>query len=295
MTAAGPRAAVDTVYARRWWTLAVLCLSLLIVFVGNSSLNVALPVVGARPRTPPSRSCSGWCASYSLVFAGLLFSSGAIGDRFGRKGALQFGLATFFVGAAAASQATTMWQLIGCRAVMGLGAAFIMPSTLSILVNVFPQGERAKAIAIWAATVGVAGAIGPIMSGFLLTHFWFGSVFLINLPIIALALVGGWFLVPKSRDPEEARLDPLGAVLSIVGISSLVFALIEAPDKGWGAPETVGAFIRLGRRARSVRRVGAAGSRSPCSTCTSSRTRASAPGAAACCSCSWPCTASCSS
>jgi MFS transporter, DHA2 family, multidrug resistance protein len=242
MTAATPHAADDTVYERRWWTLAVLCLSLLIVFVGNSSLNVALPSL-ARDLGATESQLQWVVASYSLVFAGLLFSAGALGDRFGRKGALQFGLAAFFVGAAAASQATTMGQIIGCRAVMGLGAAFIMPSTLSILVNVFPEGERAKAIAIWAATVGVAGAIGPLMSGFLLTHFWFGSVFLINLPIIAVALVGGWVLVPKSRDPEEARLDPVGALLSIVGISSLVFALIQAPDKGWGAPQTVGAFI----------------------------------------------------
>ncbi len=241
MNAAPPRATADLTYQRRWWTLGVLCLSLLIVSVANSSLNVALPSL-ARDLGASESQLQWVVAAYSLVFAGLLFSAGALGDRFGRKGALQFGLVTFFIGAAAASQATTMGQLIGCRALMGVGAAFIMPSTLSILVNVFPAGERAKAIAIWAATVGVAGAIGPLMSGFLLTHFWFGSVFLINLPIIALALVGGWFLVPKSRDPEEAKLDPIGALLSIVGISSLVFALIQAPDKGWGAPQTVGAF-----------------------------------------------------
>jgi EmrB/QacA subfamily drug resistance transporter len=243
MTAAAPRPTIsDSVHQRRWWTLGVLCLSLLIVSIANSSLNVALPSL-ARDLGASESQLQWVVASYSLVFAGLLFSAGALGDRFGRKGALQFGLVTFFVAAAAASQATTMGQIIGCRAVMGLGAAFIMPSTLSILVNVFPAGERAKAIAIWAATVGVAGAIGPLMSGFLLTHFWFGSVFLINLPIIALALVGGWVLVPKSRDPQEARLDPVGALLSIVGISSLVFALIQAPDKGWGAPQTVGAFV----------------------------------------------------
>ncbi len=243
MTTAPPAAATrDIAHERRWWTLGVLCLSLLIVSVANSSLNVALPSL-ARDLGATESQLQWVVAAYSLVFAGLLFSAGALGDRFGRKGALQFGLVTFFIGAAAASQATTMGQLIGCRALMGVGAAFIMPSTLSILVNVFPAGERAKAIAIWAATVGVAGAIGPLMSGYLLTHFWFGSVFLINLPIIALALVGGWFLVPKSRDPEEAQLDPVGALLSIVGISSLVFALIQAPDKGWGAPQTVGAFV----------------------------------------------------
>ena len=228
-------------YDRRWWMLVVLCLSLLIVFVGNSSLNVALPSL-SRDFGATEAQLQWVVASYSLVFAGLLFTTGALGDRFGRKGALQFGLATFFVGAAAASQATEMWQIIGCRALMGVGAAFIMPSTLSILVNVFPAGERAKAIAIWAATTGVAGSMGPLISGFLLTHFWFGSVFLINLPIIAVAFVSGWFLIPKSKDPEQGRLDPPGAILSIIGISSLVFGLIQAPDKGWAAPQTLIAF-----------------------------------------------------
>jgi EmrB/QacA subfamily drug resistance transporter len=221
--------------------LVVLCLSLLIVFVGNSSLNVALPSL-SRDFGATESQLQWVVASYSLVFAGLLFSTGALGDRFGRKGALQFGLATFFVAAAVASQATEMWQIIGCRALMGVGAAFIMPSTLSILVNVFPAGERAKAIAIWAATTGVAGSMGPLISGFLLTHFWFGSVFLINLPIIAIAFISGWFLVPKSKDPEQGRLDPPGAILSIIGISTLVFGLIQAPEKGWGAPQTLTAF-----------------------------------------------------
>ncbi len=221
--------------------LAVLCLSLIIVFVGNSSLNVALPTL-SRDLGATESQLQWVVAAYSLVFAGLLFSTGAIGDRFGRKGALQFGLATFFVAAAVASQATTMWQLIGCRAVMGAAAAFIMPSTLSIIVNVFPVHERTKAIAIWAATTGVAGALGPVASGWLLGHFWYGSIFLINLPIIALALVGGWYLVPKSKDPHQAKLDPVGAVLSIVGISTLVYGLIEAPDKGWGAPVTLASF-----------------------------------------------------
>ena len=125
---------------------------------------------------------------------------------------------------------------------MGVGAAFIMPSTLSILVNVFADDERPKAIAIWAATTGVAGALGPVASGLLLTHFWFGSIFLINLPIIAVAFIGGWLFVPKSKDPTGARLDPVGAVLSIVGISTLVYGLIEAPDHGWAAPTTLGTF-----------------------------------------------------
>jgi EmrB/QacA subfamily drug resistance transporter len=231
----------ESLYPRRWWTLAVLCLSLLIVFVGNSSLNVAIPTLSRELHA--STSELQWVvASYSLVFAGLLFTAGAVGDRFGRKGALQLGLLGFMIAAILASRATEMWQLIGCRALMGACAAFIMPSTLSILVNIFPPHERAKAIAIWAGVTGAAGAIGPVTSGFLLGHFWFGSVFLVNVPIILTALVAGMFLVPKSRDPEEAKLDLVGAGLSIVGLASLVYGLIQAPDAGWTSDATLGAF-----------------------------------------------------
>jgi EmrB/QacA subfamily drug resistance transporter len=231
----------EQAYAKRWWTLAVLCLSLLIVFGGNSTLNVALPTL-SRDLGATESQLQWVVASYSLVFAGLLFTSGALGDRFGRKGALQCGLATFFVASLLASQATNVTQIIACRAVMGIGAAFIMPATLSILVNVFPPGERAKAIAIWATTTGVAGSIGPVITGYVLGHFWFGSAFLVYLPVIALAFVGGWFFVPKSRDPGESRIDPFGALLSIVGVSSLVFGFIQAPSEGWSAPVTLGAF-----------------------------------------------------
>jgi EmrB/QacA subfamily drug resistance transporter len=232
----------EQAYARRWWTLGVLCLSLLIVFGGNSTLNVALPTLSRD--LGASESQLQWVvAIYSLVFAGLLFTSGALGDRFGRKGALQFGLATFFIASLLASQATDISWIIACRAAMGVGAAFIMPATLSILVNVFPPHERAKAIAIWATTTGIAGSIGPVITGWVLGHFWFGAAFLVYLPVIAVAFVGGWFFVPKSRDPNESAIDPLGALLSIVGVSALVYGFIEAPDKGWTAPVTIGAFV----------------------------------------------------
>jgi EmrB/QacA subfamily drug resistance transporter len=238
---AQPTFAEHADYARRWWMLAVLCLSLLIVFVGNSSLNVTIPTLSRELHATESQLQ--WVvAAYSLVFAGLLFSTGAIGDRFGRKGVLQLGLVVFLVAALLASMSTAMWQLIACRALMGAAAALIMPSTLSILVNVFPAHERAKAIAIWAGTTGAAGAIGPVASGWLLGYYWFGSVFLVNVPFILLALVGGWFLVPKSRDPEQGRLDPLGAGLSIVGIVALVYGLIQAPTEGWASGRTLTAF-----------------------------------------------------
>jgi EmrB/QacA subfamily drug resistance transporter len=232
----GPR-----LHARRWWTLAVLCLSLLIVFVGNSSLNVTIPTL-SRVLGASTAQLQWVIAAYSLVFAGLLFSTGAIGDRYGRKGALQFGLALYLFACMLAAASDAMWQLIASRAVMGVGAAFIMPSTLSILVNVFPPEERTKAIAIWASITGAAGAIGPVASGWLLGHYWYGSVFLINVPILLTALAAGWFLVPRSRDPEQGQLDPIGAVLSIVGIVALVYGLIEAPQVGWRSTPTLAAF-----------------------------------------------------
>ena len=236
-----PAPAESELYDRRWWALAVLCLSLLIVFVGNSSLNVAIPTLSRELHATESQLQ--WVvAIYSLVFAGLLFTTGALGDRFGRKGALQAGLVLFLLGAILATESTEMWQLIGSRAVMGAAGALIMPSTLSIIINIFPAYERPKAIAIWASITGAAGALGPVASGYLLGHFWYGSVFLINVPIIIVALVAGKFFVPKSRDPEEASLDPIGACLSIVGIVALVYGLIEAPDKGWGSAATLTAL-----------------------------------------------------
>src|ERR1700722_11082125 len=187
----------QTAYERRWWTLAVLCLSLIIVFVGNSSLNVAIPVL-SRDLHATTSQLQWVVAVYSLVFAGLLFSSGALGDRFGRKGALQLGLLLFLLAALAAAKSHGMPELIACRAVMGAAAALIMPSTLSILINVFPPHERAKAIAIWASFTGAAGAIGPVVSGWLLGHFWYGSVFLVNVPFLLVALIGAKFVVPTS-------------------------------------------------------------------------------------------------
>ena len=151
-----------------------------------------------------------------------------------------------------------MWQLIGSRAVMGAAGALIMPSTLSIIINIFPAHERPKAIAIWASITGAAGALGPVASGYLLGHFWYGSVFLVNVPIIIVALVAGKFFVPKSRDPEEASLDPIGALLSIVGIVALVYGLIEAPDKGWASAATLAAFAIAVVVLARVRGVGAA-------------------------------------
>ena len=233
------------IYERRWLILSVLCMSLVIVIIGNTSLNVALPTL-ARELDASTTALQWMVDSYALVFAGLLFTAGTLGDRYGRKGALQAGLLVFLLGALLASTADTADMVITARAVMGIAAAFVMPSTLSILTNVFPAHERPKAIAVWAGISGGGAAIGPIASGWLLEHFWWGSVFLVNVPVIALALVAGAVLVPRSKDPDDHPLDVPGALLSIVGLSALVYAIIEGPHRGWVSGETAATFALAG-------------------------------------------------
>jgi EmrB/QacA subfamily drug resistance transporter len=226
------------VYARRWQILAVLCTSLMVVIVGNTALNVALPTLARELNA--SISEQQWMVdAYGLVFAGLLLTAGTIGDRYGRKGTLQFGLTVFLAGSLFSAFMDSATAIVVGRAIMGFGAAFIMPATLSILTNVFPRHERGKAIAVWAGISGGGAAIGPVASGFLLEHFSWGSVFLVNVPIVAIALGTGYVLLPKSRDPHPERLDPLGAVLSIAGLGSLVYAIIEAPRRGWGSGQSL--------------------------------------------------------
>jgi EmrB/QacA subfamily drug resistance transporter len=229
--------ASEDVHRRRWAILGLLCTSLMIVIIGNTTLNVALPTL-ARDLSASTTDLQWMVDSYSLVFAGMLLTAGALGDRFGRKGALQFGLVLFGVGALGSAFAGGSGQIIAGRAVMGFAGAFVMPSTLSILSNVFPDHERPRAIAIWAGVAGGGAALGPVASGFLLGHFWWGSVFLVNLPIIVGSLLVGHWLLPKSSDPTHAPLDPVGAGLSVVGLSALVYAIIEGPEHGWLSAES---------------------------------------------------------
>jgi MFS transporter, DHA2 family, integral membrane protein len=229
------------IHERRWRTLAVLCLSLVMVVAGVSSLNVALPAISSG--LDASGTELQWMVdAYSLSFAALLLPAGALGDRFGRKGALQFGLLIYAGAALLGSFATDSGQLIATRAVMGLGAAFVMPATLSIITNVFPPHERGKAIATWAGFAGAGGAIGPLLSGLLLESFWWGSVLFISVPLAALALGLGVVLVPTSVDPDHTRLDPGGAVLSAAGLFLVLYAIIEGPNNGWTDIVTLGAF-----------------------------------------------------
>ena len=183
-------------YPRRWQALGILALSLLVITMGNTILNVGLPTI--REELDASSSQLQWIVdSYLLVFAGLLLAAGSLGDRFGRRRALLAGLLTFGLGSVLAAISDSSSALIGSRALMGLGAAGIMPTTLSILTNMFPSKERPKAIAAWAAVSGLGVAIGPISGGFLIEHFAWNSIFLINLPLVAICLAGALILVPS--------------------------------------------------------------------------------------------------
>jgi len=232
----------DTAHERRWLALAVLCLSLLLVVLDNTILNVALPTL--VDELDASTSDLQWIVdSYVLVFAGLLLTAGSLGDRYGRRRSLTAGLVVFGIGSVLAAFSGSSSELISTRALMGLGAAFVMPATLSIITNLFTDPkERAQAIAAWAGTAGLGVAIGPVTGGWLLEHFWWGSVFLVNVPFLLLALAAGRYLLPESRDPEQPRLDLVGASLSIVGLTILLWTLIEAPEAGWTSTETIAGF-----------------------------------------------------
>jgi len=237
-----PLHAQPHVYERRWFLLGVLCLSLVMVVMAVSGLNVALPTLQAE--LGASATVLQWIVdSYALVFAGLLLAAGALGDRFGRKGALLVGLAVFAAGALISGLAGSADIVIVGRAVQGAGAALVMPATLSLITAVFAPEERRRAIAIWVGFAGAGGAIGPIVSGALLERFWWGSAFLINLPVVALVAVAVAVFSPRSRDDAATPLDPRGALLSLVGLGALLFAIIEGPERGWTDAIVVASFV----------------------------------------------------
>jgi MFS transporter, DHA2 family, multidrug resistance protein len=233
------------IHARRWFLLAIMCLSLVLVVMSVSGLNTALPTM--QRDLQASASELQWIVdSYAVVFAGLLLSAGAIGDRFGRRGALLGGLVVFGIGALMGGLANDASQVIASRAVMGIGAAFIMPATLSIITSIFPPEERPRAIAIWAGFAGAGASIGPIVTGGLLEGFWWGSTLLVNVPIVVAILAAVWAFAPDSRDDTHTPLDPVGALLSLIGLSSLIFGIIQGPEDGWTSVPVVAAFLAAG-------------------------------------------------
>jgi EmrB/QacA subfamily drug resistance transporter len=236
----------ESIQRRRWYILGVLVVSLLVVVLDNTVLNVALKTI-ADPNVGlgATQSELEWSInSYTLVFAGLLFTFGVIGDRIGRKRILLAGMAIFGLASLVSAYAQTPAQLIWSRALMGLGAAAIMPQTLSIITNVFEPRERGRAIGIWSGAVGLGVAIGPVTGGLLLANFWWGSVFLINVPVVVAGMIAMFVLIPESRNPDPGGLDPIGVLLSIVGLVALSYGIIRGGEKAaWLTPAVIGPMV----------------------------------------------------
>ena len=224
-----------TVTRGRWWGLAAMVAALLVVGLDTMVLNVALPTL-ARDLGATTTQLQWLTDAYTLAFAGLLLPAGLLGDRFGRKRFLIGAIVLFGVASVFAAYAGTIGGLIWTRAVMGVGGAAIMPLTLSVLPSMFGKEERTRAVAMLTASVAVGLPLGPLLGGFLLQHFWWGSVFLINVPVAAIAVVGLVLLVPESSDESAPRLDLLGTALSVLAIVGLVYGIIQVPIDGWGDP-----------------------------------------------------------
>jgi EmrB/QacA subfamily drug resistance transporter len=223
--------------------LAVICLSVFVIGVDATIVNVALPTL-SRELGADTAQLQWIVDAYTLVMSGLLLSAGSLSDRYGRRGSLSLGLALFAITSGVAAQANSADQLIAARAAMGVGATVIFPTTLGLITNIFTDPvPRAKAIGLWAAMVGVGVAVGPISGGWLLEHFWWGSIFMVNIPVAVLAIVGGVLFVPTSRDPAAPRIDVPGLLLSAVGITTLVYTVIEAPAWGWTNTRTATGFV----------------------------------------------------
>ncbi|WP_100500097.1 MFS transporter [Geodermatophilus chilensis] len=217
-------------YARRWWVLATMTICLLVVIMGNTTLNVAIPTL--QRELDASQGQLQWAIdAYILVFAGLLFSWGVIGDRIGRRKVLLIGLSVYTAGSLLGAFSSSPGELIAWRAVMGIGGAAVQPTTLAVITNVFPPGERGRAIGVWAGTAGIAVAGGPLASG---------AVFLIAVPVALLGIVATLLVVPESRDPSPGRLDVPGVLLSILALVGLVYGIIHGGSgAGWGSPDVL--------------------------------------------------------
>ena len=260
------RAPVTTatrIYERRWKMLAVLSLSMMIIGLDNTIVNVALPTL-QRHFTASASDLQWIVDAYLLVFAAALLTMGTLGDRYGRKRALQGGLVLFGGASAAVIFAGSVNQLIVLRVLMGLGAALIMPATLSIITNVFPREERGRAIGVWAGTAAIGIGLGPLAGGLLLEVFSWSSVFLINVPVAIVALLLGVKLVPDSRDPAPGAFDLIGAILSATALLALVWAVIEAPSRGWTSAAVIVGLVAAALLAAAFISLGAARRRRRC-------------------------------
>ncbi|MFI9205508.1 MFS transporter [Streptomyces sp. NPDC053048] len=233
---------MDGPYTKRWAALGVLCLSLLIIVMANTSLTVAAPDM-VKDLGLGSSDLQWVIDGYTVPYAALMLILGAVGDKYSRRGALVLGLVVFGAASVAGSLVDSSTGVIAARAVMGVGAAMIMPATLSLLAATFPSAERAKAITIWTATAGLAIAVGPLVAGALLEDHGWASTFLINVPIAVLGILGALLLVPPSRAEGVKRIDYVGGALSVVWVGSLIYMIIEGPHFGWGAKAIAAAVI----------------------------------------------------
>ncbi|MBB5983947.1 MFS transporter [Kribbella solani] len=233
--------ATGTGHPRRWWILMILCLALMVLVVDNTVLNLAIPsLMRDLDATPADIQ---WVIdAYILAFAGLLLTAGSLSDRFGRRKMLLLGLVVFGLASMLATLAENPWQLIACRGLMGVGGSLLMPSTLSLLFTVFPPAEHRKAMAAWSMVAMVGVVAGPTVGGVLLNHFWWGSIFLMNVPIAILAIVGTLALIPESKGPAR-NIDAVGAILTMVGMASIVWAIVSIPLHGWGSGRVIGMLV----------------------------------------------------
>jgi len=229
--------------SRRWATLCVLCVAVLVVNIDSTILNVALPTL-VRKLHATSSDLQWIVDAYAMVFAGLLLVAGSVADRVGRRRLFLSGFAVFAGGSLGAAFSGSVDALIAWRAVMGAGAAMTIPAGLSILDNIFRDpAERARAVGVWGGTMGIGLAVGPVAGGLLLSRFWWGSVFFVNVPIVAVGGLAAWRLVPESRNEDAKRPDPVGGLLSIAGLALLLWAIIEAPTRGWTAASVLAAGL----------------------------------------------------
>ncbi|MFI8824110.1 DHA2 family efflux MFS transporter permease subunit [Streptomyces sp. NPDC053431] len=236
-TAANERAATGG-HPQRWLILGVICLAQLTVLLDNTVLSVAIPSLTTELHA--STSDIQWMINaYSLVQSGLLLTAGNAADRYGRKKLLALGLALFGLGSLTAGLADSTGQLIAARAGMGVGGALLMTTTLAVVMQIFDDSQRVKAIAIWATIGSLGFAAGPLIGGAILDHFWWGMIFLINIPVAAVGLVAVLKLVPESKNPQGERPDLLGALLSTIGMSSVVYAIITGPEHGWTSAQVL--------------------------------------------------------
>jgi EmrB/QacA subfamily drug resistance transporter len=224
---------------RRWWALAALVASMLVLGFDMTILNVALPTMAGQ--LDASTGEQQWMAdAYVIVFAALMLPAGLLGDRFGRRRMLITGLGIFLVGSLVGTLVDSVELVVVARAVMGIGGALVMPLAMAVLPALFAPGERTKAVGMVSAAAALGAPLGPILGGWLLDHFWWGSIFLVNVPMVAIGITACVFLLPETTDPSSPKVDIASTALTAAGLGTLIYAIIEAPVRGWGDPLVLG-------------------------------------------------------